>query len=385
MKRTRVMLPIDLIDRVYRGECTKEDATLLAIAPPVELFGLADKLRAEAVGDVVSYIPNRNINFTNRCIGTCRFCAFRDPDGYQLGIPEILTKVEEAVSVGATEICIQGGLLPDMHLSNYCEILESIKSEFPKVHIHAYSPMEVWYAAGGGRGAESGESGGGSEDRERAGAAVRDALTALKKAGLDTMPGTAAEILVDDVRAKICPGKLNTEQWAGVIRTAHSLGIRTTATIMYGHIETVRDRIDHLFLIRNLQDETHGFTEFVPLSFMPYNNKLGEGMLAGGNYGNTGIDDLRMHALARIVLHNHIPNIQASWVKLGKKLAQYALHCGSNDLGGTLMEEKISKSAGSMSGEYMPPSEFNWIIENAGRIPMVRDTTYSYQRHPTQG
>ena len=379
MKRTRVMLPTDLIERVYKGECTKEDAALLATAPPAELFGLADELRAEAVGDVVSYIPNRNINFTNRCIGTCRFCAFRDPNGYQLGIPEILGKVGEAVSVGATEICIQGGLLPDMHLTNYCEILESVKSEFPEVHLHAYSPMEVWYAAGGGRGRD----GIGNHDED--GAGVRDALVALKKAGLDTMPGTAAEILVDGVRTKICPDKLNTAQWVGVVRTAHSLGIRTTATIMYGHIETVRDRIDHLFLIRNLQDETHGFTEFVPLSFMPYNNELGEGMLAGGNYGNTGIDDLRMHALARIVLHNHIPNIQASWVKLGKKLVQYALHCGANDLGGTLMEEKISKSAGSTSGEYMPPSEFDWIIENAGRIPLVRDTIYSHQRHPKQG
>ena len=376
------MLPTDLIDRAYRGDCTKEDAALLATAPPAELFGLADELRAEAVGDVVSYIPNRNINFTNRCIGTCRFCAFRDPAGYRLGIPEILKKVEDAVSVGATEICIQGGLLPDMHLTNYCEILESVKSEFPAIHLHAYSPMEVWYAAGGGRG--EGEGGGGSEDREPDGVRIRDTLVSLKKAGLDTMPGTAAEILVDDVRTKICPDKLNTAQWLEVVRTAHSLGIRTTATILYGHIETVRDRVDHLFLIRNLQDETHGFTEFVPLSFMPYNNELGEGMLAGGNYGNTGIDDLRMHALARIVLHTRIPNIQASWVKLGKKLAQYALHCGANDLGGTLMEEKISKSAGSTSGEYMPPPEFNWIIENAGRIPVVRDTIYSHQQ-PTGG
>ena len=370
------MLPTDLIDRAYRGECTKEDAALLATAPPTELFGLADELRAEVVGDVVSYILNRNINFTNRCIGTCRFCAFREPAGYRLGISEILKKVEEAVSMGATEICIQGGLLPDMHLTNYCEILESVKSEFPAIHLHAYSPMEVWYAAGRGRG------GRGSGYRDEDGAGVRDTLAALKEAGLDTMPGTAAEILVDDVRTKICPDKLNTGQWLEVVRTAHSLGIRTTATIMYGHIETVRDRIDHLFLIRNLQDETHGFTEFVPLSFMPYNNELGEGMLAGGNYGNTGIDDLRMHALARIVLHNRIPNIQASWVKLGKKLAQYALHCGANDLGGTLMEEKISKSAGSTSGEYMPPSEFNWIIENAGRIPRVRDTLYQYQQTP---
>ena len=355
------MLPTDLIDRARAGECTKEDAALLATAPLPELFRLADELRAEAVGDTVTYILNRNINFTSQCIGTCRFCAFRDPRGYRMDISEILEKVREAVSTGATEICIQGGLLPDMRLDGYCEILESIKSEFPDIHLHSYSPMEVYHAS-------------------RDGVGVKDALVALKGAGLDTMPGTAAEILVDRVRKIICPGKLNTAEWAGVIRTAHNLGIRTTATIMYGHIETMQDRIDHILLIRDIQKETRGFTEFVPLPFMPHNNELGSEMLASGNYGITGIDDLRMHALARIVLHTHIKNIQASWVKLGTKLAQYALHCGANDLGGTLMEEKISKSAGATSGEYMSPAEFEWIIGKAGRVPVVRDTFYSHQQ-----
>jgi len=355
------MLPTDLSDRVHAGECTKEDATVLTTAPLPELFFLANKLRAEAVGDTVTYIRNRNINFTSQCIGTCRFCAFRDPDGYRMEMPEILLKVREAVNTGATEICVQGGLLSDMRLADYCEILESIKSEFPLVHLHAYSPMEVYHAA-------------------RDGVGVRDALDALKGAGLDTMPGTAAEILVDRVRAKICPDKLNTEEWAGVIKAAHRIGISTTATIMYGHIETMEDRIDHLLLVREIQKETRGFTEFVPLPFMPHNNELGSKMLASGNYGVTGIDDLRMHALARIVLHTHIKNIQASWVKLGPKLAQYALHCGANDLGGTLMEEKISKSAGATSGEYMSPAEFDWIIRRAGRVPVVRDTLYSHQQ-----
>ncbi len=277
-----------------------------------------------------------------------------------MDISEIIEKVREAVGTGATEICIQGGLLPDMRLDGYCEILESIKSDFPDIHLHSCSPMEVYYAA-------------------RDGVGVKDALVALKRAGLDTMPGTAAEILVDRVRERICPDKLNTEEWASVVRTAHNLGIRTTATIMYGHIETIQDRIEHLFLVRDIQKETGGFTEFVPLPFMPYNNELGSEMLESGNYGITGIDDLRMHALARIVLNTHIKNIQASWVKLGAKLAQYALHCGANDLGGTLMEEKISKSAGATSGEYMAPAEFNWIIRKAGRVPTVRDTIYSHQ------
>jgi FO synthase subunit 2 len=355
------MLPTDLLDRAHAGRCTKEDAIILATAPLPELFALADELRAEAVGDTVTYIINRNINFTSRCIGTCRFCAFHDPDGYRMEIPEILEKTREAVRTGATEICIQGGLLPDMRLADYCEILESIKSEFPDIHLHVYSPMEVWHAA-------------------RDGVGIKNVLDALKRAGLDTMPGTAAEILVDRVRERICPEKLSTEEWAGVIRTAHRTGIRTTATIMYGHIETVEDRIDHLLLVREIQKETRGFTEFVPLPFMPHNNELGSKMLGSGNYGTTGIDDLRMHALARIVLHTHIPNIQASWVKLGTKLAQYALHCGANDLGGTLMDEKISKSAGATSGEYMSPAEFDWIIRNAGRVPAVRDTLYSHQQ-----
>ena len=355
------MLPTDLINRARAGECTKEDATQLTNTPLPELFGLADELRAEAVGNTVTYILNRNINFTSQCIGTCRFCAFKDPNGYRMNTSEILENVQEAVDIGATEICIQGGLLPDMRLAGYCEILESIKSRFPDIHLHSCSPMEVYHAA-------------------RDGVGIKDALVALKDAGLDTMPGTAAEILVDHVREKICPDKLNTEEWADVIRTAHNLGIRTTATIMYGHIETTQDRIEHLFLIRDIQKETRGFTEFVPLPFMPYNNELGSEMLASGNYGITGIDDLRMHALARIVLHTHIKNIQASWVKLGTKLAQYALHCGANDLGGTLMEEKISKSAGATSGEYLAPAEFNWIIRKAGRVPAVRDTLYSHQQ-----
>jgi len=257
------------------------------------------------------------------------------------------------VKNNATEVCIQGGLLPDWDVFNYCEILESIKSEFPEMHIHAFSPMEVFHAA------------------RNSNMSVKETLSCLKKAGLDSMPGTAAEILVDRVREKICPEKLKTMEWIDVVTTAHKMGIPTTATIMYGHIETLRDRIEHLFIIRDLQKKTGGFTEFVPLPFMPYNNELGAGLRV-----SRGIEDLKLHALARVVLYPYITNIQASWVKLGKRLAQIALTCGANDLGGTLMEEKISKSAGATSGEYMPPNEFKRMILEVNRIPQQRNTLY---------
>lgn len=296
---------------------------------------------------------NRNINFTNRCIGTCRFCAFKENDGFILSISDILDKTKEAVHNNATEVCIQGGLLPDWDISNYCEILESIKCEFPDIHIHAFSPMEVLHAA------------------QNSNMSVKDVLLKLKKSGLGSMPGTAAEILVDRVRNEICPDKLNTNEWVDVVTTAHLTGISTTATIMYGHIETLEERIKHLFVIRDIQEKTGGFTEFVPLPFLSDNNNLGI-----GNGVPRGEDDLKLHALARVVLYPHIKNIQASWVKLGRKLAQSALNCGANDLGGTLTEEKISKSAGATNGEYMSPQEFEKLIREINRIPKQRDTLY---------
>ena len=298
---------------------------------------------------------NRNINFTNRCIGTCRFCAFKEQDGFLLSIPDILDKTREAAGNNATEVCIQGGLLPDWDISNYCGILESIKNEFPDMHIHAFSPMEVLHAA------------------QNSDMSVRAVLSELKKSGLGSMPGTAAEILVDRVRQEICPDKLNTSEWVDVVSTAHKTGIPTTATIMYGHIETLEERIKHLFVIRDIQEKTGGFTEFVPLPFMPDNNNLGIGSEA-----SRGEEDLKLHALARVVLYPHIRNIQASWVKLGRELAQSALNCGANDLGGTLMEEKISKSAGATNGEYMAPEEFGELIREINRAPKQRTTLYQY-------
>ncbi|HEY9205389.1 MAG TPA: 5-amino-6-(D-ribitylamino)uracil--L-tyrosine 4-hydroxyphenyl transferase CofH [Candidatus Methanoperedens sp.] len=341
-----------MLCRVEAGKCTMYDAHVL-YKNPAFLFSLADQLRKKAVGETVTYVINRNINFTNRCIGTCRFCAFRKPDGYLLSIPEILEKTRAAVNINATEVCIQGGLLPDWDVFKYCEILERIKEEFPHLHIHAFSPMEVFHAA------------------QNSNMSVKDVLLTLKKSGLDSMPGTAAEILVDRVREKICPDKLTTHEWIEVVKTAHKSGIPTTATIMYGHIEKLKERIEHLTTIREIQRRTGGFTEFVPLPFMQYNNLLGDGRVV-----SRGNDDLKFHALARVFLYPHVKNIQVSWVKLGKKAAQSALNCGANDLGGTLMEENISKSAGAQNGEYMAPQEFENLIREINRVPQQRDTLY---------
>lgn len=351
-------IPDDLIERAYQGKNTKEDALLLLQAPPFELFRFADELRALAVGDEVTYVVNRNINFTSRCVGTCGFCAFRTNNGKVLSIEEIMEKVREAADAKATEVCIQGGLLPNVGLDFYLDIVESIKAEFPEMHIHSFSPMEVYHAS------------------RISGIPVKEALFRLKKSGLDTMPGTAAEILSDRVREIICPSKLRTAEWIDVVRQAHATGIPTTATMMYGHVETPEERIEHILTIREIQRETGSITEFVPLPFMPYNNPIGEKMIREGRYATPGTEDLKIYAISRILLHTHVENIQASWVKLGKKLAEFALHCGANDLGGTLMEESISKSAGANNGEIISAEELEWMIHGAGRIPKERNTLY---------
>jgi FO synthase subunit 2 len=350
----------DVYRRSLEGKITKRDALALLKKDPFELFQTADAVRRELVGDDVSYVVNRNMNFTDICIGTCKFCAFRNSENYLLTTDQLLAKVAEAKRYGATEVCIQGGLLPDMYLKDYVAMLKAIKGKYD-IDIHAFSPMEVFHMSKLSR------------------VSVASSLKALKEAGLGTMPGTAAEILVDDIRRKICPGKLSTKQWVDVVSTAHRTGIPTTATIMYGHIETWKDRIDHIFIQRDIQRKTHGFTEFVPLTFMSRNNPLGETIMKERkSMGASGLDDLRMYALARLIFGKDLVNVQASWVKLGPKLAQVALHCGANDLGGTLMEERISKSAGSRSGECMSPEELRMIITDAGRTPRQRTTLYKY-------
>ena len=360
-------IPEDLIERAYQGKSTKEDALQLLEIPPLELFKFADELRDLAVGDTVTYIVNRNINFASRCVGTCGFCAFKDKNGYVLSLEEIMAKVIEAKQANATEVCIQGGLLPEVGLDFYLGIVEAIKAEFPEMHIHSFSPMEVYHAA------------------LISGITVKEALFRLRKSGLDTMPGTAAEILSDRVREIICPSKLKTWEWVDVVRQAHAAGIPTTATMMYGHIETPEERIEHMLIIREIQKETGGITEFVPLPFMPYNNPVVEKLIKEGRYATPGLEDLKTYAISRILLNGHVNNIQASWVKLGKKLAQFALYCGANDLGGTLMEESISKSAGASNGERISVEELEWMIHGAGRIPKERTTLYRGVREMASG
>ena len=321
---------------------------------PFETFRIADELRKELVGDTVTYVVNRNINFTDICINDCKFCSFRNRRRYLLSIEEIRRKVEEAVEFGCTEVCIQGGLLPDADLDFYVSILHAVRDVDRKIHIHAFSPMEVVHAA------------------RNSGMHVEDVLRTFKKEGLGSMPGTAAEILDDRIRAHICPKKLKTAEWIEVIKLAHKLGIPTTATIMYGHMDGWDERIQHIMLIKKIQQETGGFTEFIPLPFMWRNNELGKRFR-----GSSGFEDLLMIAISRILLYPEIRNIQASWVKMGLKLAQAALHVGANDLGGTLMEENISKSAGATAGEYLTPEELRELIAVAGRVPRQRDTLYN--------
>lgn len=348
----------DIYERALAGKITKEDAAGLVEADPFDLFQTADAVRRELVGDAVSYVVNRNMNFTDICIGTCAFCAFRNTENYRLTNAQLLKKTGEAKRYGATEVCIQGGLLPDMYLEDYVAMLKAIKGRYD-IDIHAFSPMEVFHMS------------------RLSGVSVAHSLGELKKAGLGSMPGTAAEILVDSVRKRICPDKLTARQWVDVVTQAHRAGIPTTATIMYGHVEGWEERIEHIFLQRAIQRETRGFTEFVPLTFMSRNNPLGEIVRRErGSMGASGLDDLRMYALARLVFGPDLVNVQASWVKLGPKLAQVALHCGANDLGGTLMEERISKTAGATSGECLSPWELEAIIRDAGRVPRQRNTLY---------
>ena len=325
---------------------------------PLRLFRMANLMRQRSCREEVTFVVNRNINFTNRCLGSCKFCAFRRPDGYILTIQEILARVEEAAALGATEICLQGGLAPEMVLEDYCGILEAIRQSFPRMHLHAYSPMEILHMSRGSR------------------VAVQDAMLDLKKSGLGSMPGTAAEILVDSVREKICPEKLSSDEWCEIVSAAHRMGIPTTSTMLYGHLETFEERLRHLELLRQIQARTGGFTEFVLLPFVPGNTPLGACVQS-----TELLEHLKMHALARVVLHPLITNIQASWTKLGRDIAAATLEWGVNDLGGTLMEENISRSAGSKESQYLSPEEMVELIERHGRRAVQRSTLYEKIRY----
>ena len=332
------------------------------------LVGLvADEIRKRRVGDTVTYVVNRNINFTNVCIKQCGFCAFsrdfREEEGYFLPTDEIVRRAKEAYQLGATEVCIQAGLPPDMDGDLYENICREIKKEIPDIHIHGFSPEEVLYGA------------------TRSKTTIREYLKRLKDAGVNTLPGTAAEILDQKLRDKISPGRISVKDWIEVIKTAHSLGINTTSTMMFGHIETPEDRVNHIVKIREIQKETRGFTEFVPLNFIHseapmYKHQLHDGIRQGGS----GNDVLLTHAIARIMLNNYIDNIQMSWVKEGQKMSQLLLMWGANDFGGTLINESISTSAGSNHGQLIRPKEIRRLVREIGRIPAERNTNYKILR-----
>ena len=328
---------------------------------------VADELRKRRVGNKVTYVVNRNINFTNVCIKQCGFCAFsrdfREGEAYFIPTEEIVRRAKEAYDYGATEVCIQAGLPPDMDASLYENICRSIKNEIPDIHIHGFSPEEVLYGA------------------SRSEVSISEYLGRLKEAGVDTLPGTAAEILDQRMRDLISPGRIKVKDWVDVIKTAHKMGIKTTSTMMFGHVESARDRVNHIAKIREIQKDTGGFTEFVPLNFIAneapmYKHNLHKNI----QHGASAKDVLLTHAIARIMLNNYINNIQMSWVKEGKKMSQLLLLWGANDFGGTLINESISTSAGAQHGQLIRPKEIRRLAQEIGRVPAERSTSYKILR-----
>jgi FO synthase len=324
------------------------------------LCDVADGLRAEAVGDDVTYVINRNLNFTNVCYVGCRFCAFaqreQDAESYTLTLEEVSDRVQEAWDWGASEVCMQGGIHPELPGRFYLDLLDTVKGRVPQIHVHAFSPMEILNGS------------------TKLGVSFAEFLAEAKEHGLGTIPGTAAEILDDDVRWVLTKGKLPADTWEEIVRTAHGLGIRSSSTIMFGHVDAPPHWVAHIRRIGRIQSDTGGFTEFVPLPFVHQNAPI---YLAGkARPGPTFEDSLRMHAVARILLDGLIPNVQVSWVKLGVEACQAILRGGANDFGGTLMEETISRMAGAEWGIVMTPDQFDDAIRGIGRTPAVRTTTY---------
>ena len=351
-------------------EITVAEATRLFSAEGLDfhlLAMVADELRRRRVGDTVTYVVNRNINFTNVCIKQCGFCAFsrdfREEEGYFLPIEEIVKRAKEARTFGATEVCVQAGLPPDMDAHIYENICRAIKKEINDIHIHGFSPEEVLYGA------------------TRSSVSIEEYLHRLKEAGVNSLPGTAAEILDQPLRDKISPGRISVKKWIEVIKTAHKIGIPSTSTMMFGHLETAEDRAKHIGVIRDIQKETGGFTEFVPLNFIHseapmFKEKLHDGLKNGAD----GKDAILTHAISRIMLNNHINNIQTSWVKEGTSMSQLLLTCGANDFGGTLINESISTAAGARYGQLIRPREIRRLVREIGRTPAQRTTRYDIIR-----
>ncbi|HWH77365.1 MAG TPA: 5-amino-6-(D-ribitylamino)uracil--L-tyrosine 4-hydroxyphenyl transferase CofH [Candidatus Binatus sp.] len=360
-----------ILDRALAGDdISIDDGVRLFDAEGSDLLAMtvaADYLRTQTVGDVVTYVINRNINFTNVCVKACGFCAFSRghlaEEGYFLPIEEVLRRAQEARELGASEVCVQAGLAPGIDGWHYVNLCRTLKENFPELHIHGFSPEEVLYGS------------------TLTGVSIRDYLGALKDAGVGSLPGTSAEILVEEIRQKVSPGRISVEQWIELIQTAHEVGIPTTSTIMYGHIEGSRHKATHLNILREIQKRTGGITEFVPLSFVYEEAPMFHRKpLPGLRHGASGAEVLKMYAISRLMLNNHIPNLQVSWVKEGPKLSQIALLAGANDFGGTLINESISTAAGAGYGQLMKPSEFRGLIREMGRIPAERSTTYSKVR-----
>jgi FO synthase len=357
-----------ILDRGAAGETLAEAEIVRLFAARGDEFdavcAAADRLRRRVSGDTVSYVVTRNINYTNVCYFRCQFCAFSKGKlsenlrgrPYDLDHAEIIRRVEEAWARGASEVCLQGGIHPEYTGATYLALCRAIKKAVPQIHIHAFSPLEIWQGA------------------KTLGRAVPDFLRELRAAGLGSLPGTAAEILDDEIRAQICPDKVNTEEWLEVMAAAHAEGLQSTVTIMYGHVEGYRHWARHLLRIRRLQARTGGFTEFVPLPFVPMETPI---YLKGrARRGATWREAVLMHAVARLALHPVIGNIQTSWVKMGAEGAAFCLNAGANDMGGTLMNESITRAAGAVHGQEMPPAALEELIRGQERTPRQRTTLY---------
>ena len=360
-----------VLERALAGtELSREDAVVLLGAEGRDLQLLclvADLARAGDVGDEVSYVICRNINSTNICYVGCSFCGFarhkHEPDAYDRPLEDTVARAREAWERGASEVCIQGGIHPSKDGFWYRDMVRAIKAELPELHIHAFSPEEIHFAA-----------------QKADGMSLRDYLAMLRDEGLGTIPGTAAEILDDEVRRIVSPRKLMTDRWVEIVSTAHEVGLRSSSTLMYGHIESPHHIARHLDLLRSIQKQTGGFTEFVPLGFIHHKTQLFNE--DGSRPGATMPEDLRLIAISRLFLRPWITNIQISWVKMGKKLGQVALMSGANDFGGTLMEESISQAAGSEHGDQIEPEEIERLIREIGRTPWERTTTYERRERP---
>ena len=360
-----------ILDRALAGHrpSVAEAEVLFGLEPQGDLTALvraADAVRAADVGDDVTYVVNRNLNFTNVCFVNCQFCAFKrqrwEADAYTHGLDRIVEKILDAIAQGATEVCMQGGINPDMEPFTYRDVLVAIKTRFPDMHVHAFSPMEIMYGA------------------RRTQMDYPSYVGMLRDAGLGSIPGTAAEILDDEVREILSHKKVDVRTWIEIITTAHRLGVPTTSTVMYGHVETPGHVARHIDLLRTIQKETRGFTEFVPLRFIHTLTALYQKGLV--TPPPVGALDFRVYAVSRLMLRGWIDHLQTSWVKLGHRLAQLTLRAGCDDFGGTLMEESISREAGADAGEYTSVDEISALVAAMGRRPVQRTTLYQHMGAP---